>query len=285
MFKYLRLVPTIGVRIVYDNFVHFKPFIKHPERKTVREKWHYGQATIISLLKWLRTDLRIQGLENVEELKQKDIKALYVGNHMSLLDPLVLVSVMDDPMRLVGKKEVKKIPVVGNVLESVDGLFMDREDLKQSLKIILECTKTLKENDRDVVIFPEGTRNKEPQTTMPAPYHVGSFKAATRAGAPIIPFCLYGTFYGLGTKPDFRSVPVELIFGKPIYKEEYEQLTPEELANKVHQWTCEQVEKCRAFEKEYFKERKQKIPYRKVKAKWKGKMFTKYDFDNMKSLD
>lgn len=283
MFKYLRLVPTAGVRILLDDMKYFRPMCKHPERYTLQEKWLRGQSTVRCIFKWCRLDIKVQGLENVTGLKEKNIKALYVGNHTSFLDPLSLCAMFDEPMKMVGKKEIKDLPIVGRYLQVIEGLFMDREDLKQSLKIILECSKTLKENEMDVVIFPEGTRNKQPKTTMPAPYHAGSFKAATRVGAPIIPFCFYGTFYGLATKPDYRSVPVEMIFGEPIYKEEYEKLTPDELATKVYNWTCEQIEKCRAYEENYFKEGKQKIPFRKVRQK--GKLFTKYDFDNMKSLD
>lgn len=283
MFKYLRLVPTAGRRILVDDIKYFRGYVKHPERTTFKEKWGHVQATVRYIFKWTRSDVRVEGLENLKEIKEKNIKSLYVGNHMSFLDPLSLIGLFDEPMVMVGKKEVKKLPLVGNILESIGGIFMDREDLKQSLKVILECSRILKENEADVVIFPEGTRNKEPMTTMPAPYHMGSFKAATRAGAPIIPFCVYGTFYGLSTKIDLRTCPIEMVFGKPIYKEEYEKMTPEELAESVHKWTCEQVERCRAFEKKYFEEGKQKIPYRKTKKQ--GNMYKKYDFDNDKSLD
>lgn len=283
MFKYLRLAPTAGARIAIDTLKYFRGYIKHPERTTIEEKWLRVQATVRYILKWARSDIRVEGLENLKELKEKNIKALYVGNHMSFLDPLSLIALFDTPMTMVGKKEVRKLPLVGTILETINGLFMDREDLKQSLKIILECSRILKENEMDVVIFPEGTRNKEPRTTMPAPYHVGSFKAATRVGAPIVPFCVYGTFYGLSTKIDLRTCPIEMIFGKPIYKEEYEKMSAEELAEKVHAWTCEQVERCRAFENKFFEEGKQKIPYRKTKKQ--GKMIKNYDFTNDKSLD
>ena len=285
MFKYLRLIPTAGARIVIDDLRYFRSYQRHPDRYTIEEKWRCVQATVRYIYNWVRGDLRVQGLENIKELKEKNIKALYVGNHMSFLDPITLIALFDEPLRMVGKKEVRKLPIVGRFLETIDGLFMDREDLKQSLKIILECTKTLKENKMDVVIFPEGTRNKEPETTLPATYHVGSFKAATKVGAPIVPFCLYGTFRGLAKKPDFRTNPIEFVVGKPIYKEEYEKMTPEELVEKVHKWTCDTVLKLQAFDRKFIEEKKNKIPYRKTKKLRQGKFYQNYDFDNDKSLD
>ena len=225
-------------------------------------------------------DIRVEGFENYENLNKSGEKALIVANHTSFLDPLILMSFIKEPLLLVGKKEVEEMPFVGVAFKSISGVFMDREDLKQSLKIILECSNTLKTKKGSVLIFPEGTRNKDAENTLPADYHAGTFKAATRVGAPIIPIAMWGNFRGLKTKPDYKSLPISMVFGKPITAEEYKDLSSEELAERVREWTISQIERLKKFDKKYFEMGEQKIPLRKRKRD----IFVRYDFDEMREI-
>lgn len=278
--KYLRIVPTLGVRIVHDFLHHFKKRAKHPERYPWEERWAKAQKTLQSLDRHFHMDIRAEGFENYENTLKAGDKALLVGNHTSFLDPLILISFINEPLLLVGKKEVEKMPFVGVAFKSISGVFMDREDLKQSLKIILECSNTLKTKKASVLIFPEGTRNKDAENTLPAEYHAGTFKAATRVGAPIIPIAMWGNFRGLKTKPDYKSLPISIVFGKPITQEDYKDLSSEELAEKVREWTISQIERLKKFDKQYFEKGEQKIPLRKRKRD----VFVRYDFDEMKEI-
>lgn len=282
MFKYLRLVPTIGVRIMFDYFTRFKPYAKHPEKTPLSKRYLVGQRTIQSLLRHCHSDIRVQGFENYQKLVSEGHRFLVTPNHMSFLDPLLMVALFDEPLMMVGKEEIKKMFLMGEVVRSIDGVFMDRSDLKQSLKVILECNKRLKEKTMNVLIFPEGTRNKHPETENPADYHAGSFKAATRVGAPILPVTIYGTQYGLSNKNNYRSCPVSVIIGKPIYESDYKEVSTDDLAKQVHDWTEKNVEILRAYDKAYFEAKNEKIPYKKH---CKGKLFTEYQFETQESLD
>ena len=278
--KYLRIVPTLGVRIVHDFLHHFKKRAKHPERYPWEERWAKAQKTLRSLNRHFHLDIRVEGLEHYEALEKEGKKALLVGNHTSFPDSLILISFLNNPILLVGKKEVETMPFVGVAFKSIGGIFMDREDLKQSLKIILQCSTTLKKNEASVLIFPEGTRNKDPENTLPADYHAGTFKAATRVGAPIIPIAMWGNFRGLKTKPDYKSLPISIVFGEPITEEQYKDLSSEELASKVREWTISQIERLKEFDKEYFEKGEQKIPLRKRKRD----VFVRYDFDKREEI-
>jgi len=282
MFKYLRLVPTIGVRIMFDYLTKFKPYAKHPEKTPLPKRYLTAQKTIQSLLHHCHSDIRIQGFENYQKLVAEGKKHLVVCNHMSFLDPLLMVALFDEPLRMVGKEEIKKMFLMNEVVSSIDGIFMDRSDLKQSLKIILECSRCLKAGEMNVLIFPEGTRNKKPGETDPAPYHAGSFKAATRVGAPILPITIYGTQYGLSSKNNYRSCPVSVIIGEPIYESDYKDISTDELAKQVQDWTTKNVYKLREYDKAYFEAKNQKIPYKKH---CKGQLFTEYKFDSSESSD
>ena len=278
--KYIRIVPTLGVRILHDFLHKFKKRAKHPERYPWEERWGVAQKTLRALNRSFHMDIRVEGFENYENLVKDDKRALIVANHTSFLDPLILMSFINEPLLLVGKKEVEEMPFVGVAFKSIDGVFMDREDLKQSLKIILQCSSYLKEKKSSVLIFPEGTRNKDPENTLPADYHAGTFKAATRVGAPVLPIAMWGNFRGLTTKPDYKSLPIHIVFGKPITQEEYKDLSSEELAEKVRTWTVSQIERLKEADKKYFEMGEHKIPLRKRKRD----VFVRYDFNEMKEI-
>ena len=78
-------------------------------------------------------------------------------------------------MSFVAKKEVMKYPFVGRVLKILDGKTLDRSDLKSQVKTILEIEKSLKNNEIDWLIFPEGKRQKSPYNGILEIHH-GTFK-------------------------------------------------------------------------------------------------------------
>lgn len=68
---------------------------------------------------------------------------------------------------------------------------MDREDVRQSLQVILDVTQEVK-NGRNYLIFPEGTRSR--RGNQVGDFKGGSFKCAVKAKAPIVPVALLNAF-------------------------------------------------------------------------------------------
>jgi 1-acyl-sn-glycerol-3-phosphate acyltransferase len=101
-------------------------------------------------------------------------------------------------------------------------VFMDRNDIRQSVQAINEGVDLLKQG-YSMVIFPEGTRSKG--ETM-GEFKQGSFKLATKAGVPIVPVAIKGSYKMMEEKGFIRPASVEVIISKPISTE---GLTREEL--------------------------------------------------------
>lgn len=107
---------------------------------------------------------------------------------------------------------------------------MDREDIKQSMEVILNVIKEIKKG-RNYLIFPEGTRSKKGNQMLE--FHAGSFKCATKTKCPILPVALIDSFKVLDQKGS-SPVSVQIHYLKPIYFEEYQGMNTVELANLVH---------------------------------------------------
>ena len=77
----------------------------------------------------------VEGIDNIP----KDKPVLYVGNHRSYFDIIVLYRYVVGPTGFIAKKEFRKVPVLGHWISCLHGIFLDRKDIKAGLKTILEA--------------------------------------------------------------------------------------------------------------------------------------------------
>ncbi len=157
--------------------------------------------------------LEVIGHENVP----KNEAVMYVGNHRGFFDIVVTYMICPGLTGYVSKKSIKKVPVLGLIMKRLYCLFIDRNDIKQSLQVILTAIDQIKRGI-SVCIFPEGTRHidHDDPTTM-LPFKEGSFKIATKSGCKIIPMAIYGTPDCFENSfPWIKSSKVIIKYGKPI---------------------------------------------------------------------
>ena len=140
---------------------------------------------ICRLALWLSgTKVTVIGKENIP-----DEAALFAANHRSIFDILIMYANVKDLTGFVAKNSLEKVPFLRAWMRRVYCLFLDREDIKQGLQIILQAIQYVKDGI-SIGIFPEGTRNKEDALTL-LPFKEGSFKIALKSGCPIVPVAIY----------------------------------------------------------------------------------------------
>ena len=97
---------------------------------------------------------------------------MFYPNHQGLYDVLAIVDACPTPFSVVAKKEVGSVPFLRQVFTCMKAYIMDREDIRQSMQVILNVTKEVKEG-RNYLIFAEGTRSKN--GNHPLEFKGGSF--------------------------------------------------------------------------------------------------------------
>lgn len=164
--------------------------------------------------------LNITGLENVPD----DKTVMFVSNHQSDFDIMVILGCIPVQKAFVAKKELGKIPLLGFWMKRVHCLFMDRDDMKQSMQTIIKAYEQLKEG-YNMVIFPEGTRSKGGPVKD---FKAGSFKPAIKAKVPIVPITMDGTYKVMEANPHKMIKPAEvnIVIHPPI---ETADLTKDEI--------------------------------------------------------
>lgn len=169
--------------------------------------------------------LEVHGEENIPK---KD-GFIFYPNHQGLFDTLTFYSSCPKPFACVIKKEASKVILLKQVVEATGSLAIDREDIRQSMKVINQVAEEVK-SGRNYMIFAEGHRSREGNKVQE--FKGGSFKAAQKAKCPIVPCALINSFVPFDEN-SIRQVTVKLIYMKPMYYEEYASMKTGEIAAEV----------------------------------------------------
>ncbi len=161
--------------------------------------------------------IKVIGAENLP----KNGPVVYIANHKGLFDTVTLVSTINDPCIAIVKREVERMPIISRWVRALGCIYLDRDDIRQSLEAILEGIKELKEG-QSIFIFPEGTRSK---TDEIGKFKEGSFKLALKANVPIVPIALLNTEKVFEVNKKIVPQTVYMNVGKPI---DTKNLTAEE---------------------------------------------------------
>ncbi len=176
-----------------------------------------------------------RGVENIP----KNESFMYFPNHQGLYDVLALLDGSPCFFSVVMKKELEHVPFLNLIFRIMGAHSIDREDVRQSMKVIQKVSQEVKEG-KNFLIFAEGTRSKEPNVV--GAFKGGSFKSATKAKCPIVPVCIrdaYKVFDTRSTEP----VTVVVQYLKPLYYEEYSEMKTTEIAEVVERRIREAMER------------------------------------------
>lgn len=165
------------------------------------------------------TKLTVIGEEHVP----KDCAVLYICNHRSFFDTVVTYSRCPGLTGYIAKDSLERVPILSTWMKRLYCLFLNREDVKEGLKVILKGIDQIK-HGISICIFPEGTRNLQPKELMP--FKEGSFKLSLKTGCPIIPIALTNTSSIFEAQfPFIKKAHVILQYGEPILPEELDAET------------------------------------------------------------
>jgi 1-acyl-sn-glycerol-3-phosphate acyltransferase len=189
-------------------------------------------ATARAVAKWTRRILRVARLELTIEGQIPDGTGLFVANHRSYIDILVILAHL--PVTFLCKHEVRTWPLVGQVAHRIGTVFVDRRD-SASRRASLSLVSSRVIDGARIVAFPEGTTARGPAMR---PTYPGLFKEAERRGFPLFPMVieyadpddawvdddtlLRHVLYWL-SKPTSRA---RLCFGPPMQSTEQQDLQP-----------------------------------------------------------
>lgn len=137
--------------------------------------------------KWvmrLATGVTFDIIEGQEHLSTRP--AIFVGNHQSELDVLMLGVVFPPYCSVTAKKSLRNVPFLGWFMTLSRTVFIDRANRENAMKAFDGAVREMREHRQSVFIFPEGTRSYSDEPML-LPFKKGAFHLAVKAGVPIVP--------------------------------------------------------------------------------------------------
>lgn len=155
------------------------------------------------------TRVEVIGAENVLRGKPQ----IFMSNHQSDFDILVVLGFIPGQFRWIAKKELFKIPIFGGAMRNAGYIEIDRQNHEKAMKSLDIAAQKIMEG-KSVMTFPEGTRSKDGAVK---PFKQGMFHLAIKAGVPIVPVCIIGAG-AIMSRRSLRINPgrVVMIIDKPI---------------------------------------------------------------------
>lgn len=207
-------------------FIFYLPCYLMKEPHAAR--WHRSVSQV-----WMAVFLFLTGCSfEVKGLNNYDKKTNYivVSNHNSFMDVPLTTPYMPNANKTIAKKGLSNIPIFGWIY-SLGSILVDRKDDKSRHKSYNEMKNVL-QLGLDMVIYPEGTRNRTDKPLKA--FYDGAFRLAVDTGKPIIPAVIFNTRKVLPANKTFYMMPhkLEMHFLTPVDPSNF---SAKELKEKIFQ--------------------------------------------------
>jgi len=180
------------------------------------EAWARSSLDIIKNLERCGARLKIEGMDRVRTAEGPFV---FVSNHMSTLETLVLPGLIRPmtPVTYVVKEKLLGGFFWGPIMRSRDPIAVSRKDPRADLEVVLREGQARLASGISVIVFPQGTRTP---VFVRSGFNSLGIKLAARAGVPVIPVALKTDFWGSsglfrGFGPVHRDREVRIEFGEP----------------------------------------------------------------------
>jgi len=203
------------IRLLY-TFLHST----FPARRGTldRPKWALYSHRCLRVVESVGGNVNISGLESVANLQGP---AVFIGNHMSVAETLILPGVVlafSSDVNFVIKEELRHYPLLGSIFKALNLIAVSRKNPREDFKVVLREGHKILAEGGSVIIFPQATRSVEFDIQA---FNTLGVKLASRAGVPVIPVAIKTDFHGNGKwvkdmGPINHQKPLYFKFGNAI---------------------------------------------------------------------
>ena len=184
--------------ILFKNYFQARKVVKRNDEKELRE---FKDKLCKEIFDFLKIEVEIINKEYLDEVDS----SIIMSNHKDNLDIFLLIYAIKNPINFLAKKELSRIPILNQYMKLSDTYFINRDSSRQGVKVLSQVVKDVNDFDnKNVVIFPEGTRAK---SDLLNDFNIGLFSIVKKCNKKIIPVYIDG---------NSKCKKIKVIIGKPF---------------------------------------------------------------------
>jgi 1-acyl-sn-glycerol-3-phosphate acyltransferase len=181
------MIPAIILVVFYGVAAVFAALLTFPYAIITGDpSYMYKVGTWIAA-----TGLRLAGIRSV--IKGLDNlppgSCIFMSNHVSNLDPCVIIPPIPRRVSILVKKSLMKVPLLGTAMRLAKFVPIDRDQRESAISSIADARMVLN-SGLSLAVFAEGTRSRDGRLL---PFKKGPFYLAYEAGVPVVPISVHGT--------------------------------------------------------------------------------------------
>ncbi|MBK8620728.1 MAG: 1-acyl-sn-glycerol-3-phosphate acyltransferase [Saprospiraceae bacterium] len=181
MKTFFYLVATLRAFIIFPSMVGY--LLMYSVGRIFKK--HNPQSAFELRRFWLWSiGIPVLNIHIIKEGEVSDKPAIYMGNHRSFADPIVVCRYLD--AFVIAKAEVANYPIINKGAEITGVIWVNRNDKNSRKETRSKLVETWS-SGHNILVFPEGTVGTE-STTLP--FKMGTFIEAAHHGIPIVPFAI-----------------------------------------------------------------------------------------------
>lgn len=226
--------------LMFICWLPFVPFwyiklrrLGNTEKYDAKTRYDYVRMICKRAIQVSRVKVIYSGLENLP----KENGYVIFPNHQGLFDSLLFIYTHEEPLSVVTRTDMRNVRLLRRVFDALGALAIDREDVRQSMKIIIQMAEDVSKGT-NYLIFPEGTRSRNGNNLLP--FKGGSFKASTKTKTPIVPAAIIDSYKPFDSN-SIKKCTVQVHYLKPLYYEDYKDMKTTEIADLVHDMIQEKI--------------------------------------------
>ncbi len=172
-------------------------------------------------------ELQVEGEENV----WAERPAVFIYNHQSNIDPVLMAKLLRRDVVGVAKAELRDNPLLGPLLSAAGTVFVERGGRGKAATAMKPAVQALREG-LSLMIAPEGTRSS---TARLGRFKKGAFHAAMQAGVPIVPVVFRNSLDALPKNAIvIRPATIQVVVHPPISTDGWSRENLDQRINEIH---------------------------------------------------
>lgn len=226
MLRFYFLIFTSIPLVIYYILLG-RSIANHIEKYTEEQRYKYALDLMHLIQKKGRIKTKAFGVENLP----KEGGYVMFPNHQGKYDTLGIITTHEKPCTIMIDKSRSYLPLADEVTDVLQGCRLDKTNMRAQVESIIQVTKELI-SGRRYIIFPEGGYDHNGNNLQE--FLPGAFKCAMKAKCPIVPVALIDSYLPFGTN-SLKPVNTQVHYLKPLYYEDYKEMTSKEISDYVKQ--------------------------------------------------